>query len=45
MRWDVINSKVSLSSARENYLVVLNEDLTVNKEETEALRANAPKAN
>ncbi len=41
--WDVINSKVSLRSAREDYLVVLNEDLTVNEDETRALRAKAPK--
>lgn len=43
VRWDVINSKVSLRSAREDYLVVLNEDLTVNEKETRALRAKAPK--
>ncbi len=31
--WDVINSKVSLRSAKEDYLVVLNTDLTINEKE------------
>lgn len=43
VRWDVINSKVGIRSAKENYLVVLNPDLTVNEKETKALRAKAPK--
>ena len=41
VRWDVVNGKVSLESARRDYLVVLNEDLTVNERETEALRSKA----
>jgi len=43
VRWDVINGKVSLRSAREDYLVAFNPDLTVNEEETKALRAGALK--
>lgn len=42
--WDVINGKLSLQSAKEDYLVVLNSDLSVNEEETKALRAKARKA-
>jgi N-methylhydantoinase B/oxoprolinase/acetone carboxylase alpha subunit len=38
VRWDVLNGKVSIKSAREDYLVVLNEDLTINEEETKNLR-------
>jgi len=38
VRWDVLNNKVSRKSAREDYFIVLNDDLTINKEETEALR-------
>jgi N-methylhydantoinase B len=38
VRWDVLNGKVSLSSAREHYGVVLHPDLTVNFEETDRLR-------
>ncbi|MEW6376953.1 MAG: hydantoinase B/oxoprolinase family protein [Thermodesulfobacteriota bacterium] len=41
VRWDVLKGKVSLKSAREDYLVVFDEDLTINQEETEALRAKA----
>jgi N-methylhydantoinase B len=41
--WDVLNGKVSLRSAREDYLVVFHQDLSVNREETEALRAKARK--
>jgi N-methylhydantoinase B len=41
--WDVQNGKVSLRSAREDYLVVFHQDLSVNREETEALRAKARK--
>jgi len=36
--WDATNGKISLQSAREDYLVVLNPDLTLNEEETLALR-------
>lgn len=39
VRWDVINGKVSLQSAREDYLVCLNSDFSVNQTETKALRA------
>ena len=39
VRWDVINGKVSLQSAREDYLVSLDSDLSVNETETKALRA------
>jgi len=38
VRWDVLNGKVSLKSARENYCIVFNPDLTINEEETKALR-------
>lgn len=38
VRWDVVNGKISQESARGNYGVVLNSDLTLNEEETEALR-------
>jgi N-methylhydantoinase B len=38
VRWDVLNGKISIESARKNYKVVLNPDLTVNKEETKVLR-------
>jgi N-methylhydantoinase B len=41
VRWDVLNGKVSLESARGDYLVVLNEDLTVDEEATAALRSRA----
>jgi len=39
VRWDVINGKVSLQSAQEDYLVCLNSDFSVNETETKALRA------
>jgi len=39
VRWDVLNGKVSLDSARRDYLIVFNDDLTINKKETEGLRA------
>ena len=39
VRWDVINGKISLRSAKEHYLVSLNPDLSVNKIETKTLRA------
>lgn len=38
VRWDVLNDKISIKSARENYLVVLNDDLTIDQEKTRALR-------
>lgn len=38
VHWDVINGKIGLESARKNYGVVLNSDLTLNEEETKALR-------
>jgi N-methylhydantoinase B len=38
VRWDVLNGKVSLESAREHYGVVLNEDLSLNHDLTKALR-------
>jgi len=38
VRWDVLNGKVSLESARDHYGVVLNDDLTLNTEETKGLR-------
>jgi len=41
--WDVINGKVSSESARENYLVALNRDLTVNEKKTRSLRAKKHK--
>ncbi len=41
VRWDVLNGKVSLKSAIGNYRVVFNQDMTVNEEETKALRAKA----
>lgn len=43
VRWDVINGKVSLKSAREHYLVSLNPDLSTNETETKALRAEKGK--
>ncbi|MEA3442517.1 MAG: hydantoinase B/oxoprolinase family protein [Chloroflexota bacterium] len=41
--WDVINGKVSSESARENYLVALDRDLTVNEKKTRSLRAKKHK--
>jgi N-methylhydantoinase B len=38
VRWDVVNGKVSIESAREDYFVVLNDNLTINEEETKNLR-------
>ena len=38
VRWDVINGKISLESARDNYRVILNPDMTVNLEETKKSR-------
>lgn len=39
VRWDVINGKISLESATENYKVVFNPDLSINEEETKKLRS------
>jgi N-methylhydantoinase B len=39
VRWDVVNGKVGIESARRDYLVVLNDDLTMNEKETQAQRA------
>ncbi|NWG04973.1 MAG: hydantoinase B/oxoprolinase family protein [Syntrophaceae bacterium] len=39
VRWDVLNGKVSLDSARRDYLVLLNDDLTIDEKGTESLRA------
>jgi N-methylhydantoinase B len=41
VRWDVLNGKVSPESARADYGVVLNGDLTVNHDETKGLRKKA----
>jgi N-methylhydantoinase B len=41
VRWDVLNGKVSLRSAMEDYLVVLNDDMTINEAKTESLREEA----
>ena len=38
VRWDVLNGKVSLKSAREDYLIAFNEDLTINQKKTKAMR-------
>jgi N-methylhydantoinase B len=43
VRWDVLNGKINPESAKEDYLVVLNPNLTVNEKETRVLRAKAPK--
>jgi N-methylhydantoinase B len=45
VRWDVINGKISLRSALEDYLVALTPDLTIDKDKTKALRAKAQKGN
>lgn len=39
--WDAINGKISPQSAKKDYLVALNPDLTLNEEETKVLRAQA----
>jgi len=41
VRWDVMNGKISFESARENYKVVFNPNMTVNLEETKKLRGQA----
>ncbi len=41
VRWDILNGKVSIKSAREDYLVVFDDDLTINEEETKNLRGKA----
>jgi N-methylhydantoinase B len=38
IRWDVLNGKVSLESARENYRVAFHPDMTVDEEKTQAMR-------
>lgn len=43
VHWDAINGKISVQSAREDYLVVLNPDLTLNEEKTFALRERVKK--
>jgi len=43
VRWDVLNGKVSLKSAREDYLIIFNENLTINEEETKSLRTKNKK--
>jgi N-methylhydantoinase B len=44
VRWDVLNGKVSVESARKHYGVVLNADLTVNNDETVRLRCHSREA-
>lgn len=41
LRQDVINGKVSLESARNDYMVVFKDDLTIDDVETEKLRSQA----
>lgn len=41
IRWDVVNAKVSLESAKDDYLVIFNDDLTINEEKTQYLRTKA----
>jgi N-methylhydantoinase B len=41
IRWDVLNAKVSLESAKDDYLVIFNDDLTINEEKTQSLRTKA----
>ena len=41
IRWDVLNAKVSLESAKDDYLVIFNDDLTINEEKTQYLRTKA----
>jgi N-methylhydantoinase B len=43
VRWDVLNGKVSLKSAREDYQIIFNENLTINEEETKSLRTKSKK--
>jgi N-methylhydantoinase B len=40
VRWDVLNGKVSADSARRDYGVVLDSDLSVDRKKTETLRAS-----
>jgi N-methylhydantoinase B len=40
IRWDVLNGKVSADSARRDYGVVFDQDLSVDRKKTEALRAS-----
>ena len=39
VRWDVVNGKISLDSARRDYLVVLDRELNVDRAATESIRA------
>ena len=41
VRWDVLNGKISLESARENYKVVFDKDMNVDTETTASLRKQA----
>jgi len=43
VRWDDINGKVSITSAKENKLVVFNDDVTVNDAETTSIRSKMKK--
>ncbi len=36
--WDVLNGKVSLKSAKEDYFIVFDRDFSINEQETKALR-------
>jgi N-methylhydantoinase B len=38
VRWDVINGKISMASARKNYKVVFDTQMNVDMEATKALR-------
>jgi hypothetical protein len=38
VRWDVLNGKINLESAKENYKLVFNPDLTVNEKQMKVLR-------
>jgi N-methylhydantoinase B len=42
--WDVLNDKVSVESARKNYGVILHDNLSINEEETQALRGQVKTA-
>jgi N-methylhydantoinase B/oxoprolinase/acetone carboxylase alpha subunit len=38
VRWDVINGKISVKSARRDYKVVLDQDLNINSKQTKFIR-------
>ncbi len=40
VRWDVLNGKVTMESAREDYGIALREDLTIDEAETALLRSH-----